>query len=94
MITKYSELPSFIGNISKDDCLFWGGTQNSSTDFIHQRVVFTDYTRLIDSGRALYEFSFDSGGIDAYKDFVYLTIEFRAPNSQSLGSFRFRKYTR
>ncbi len=55
---------------------------------------FTDYTRLIDSGRALYEFSFDSGGIDAYKDFVYLTIEFRAPNSQSLGSFRFRKYTR
>ncbi|CAF1501162.1 unnamed protein product [Rotaria sp. Silwood1] len=90
IVTEYSELPSLIGNISRDDCVFWGGTRNSSIGYLHQRVFFFDYSRLIDTGRALYEFSFDTGGINEYRDYVYLTMEFRAASSQSLMSTRFR----
>ncbi|CAF4641571.1 unnamed protein product [Rotaria sp. Silwood1] len=94
IVTKYSELPSLItGNISIDDCVFWGGTRNNSIGYLHQRVFFFDYSRLIDSGRALYEFSFDTGGINEYNDYVYLTMQFRAASGQSLRSTGFPPIT-
>ncbi len=65
IIKKYSELPSFIGDIRTDDCVFWGRTQHDAENYIHQRVYLYDYRRLIDSGRASYEFLFDYGGINA-----------------------------
>jgi hypothetical protein len=34
IITKYSESPSFIGNVSENDCLLWGEIRNSSKDFL------------------------------------------------------------
>ncbi|CAF1209707.1 unnamed protein product [Rotaria sordida] len=93
IVTKYSELPPLIGNISRDDCVFWGGTRNSSIGYLHQRVFFSDYSRLINSGRALYEFSFDTGGINEYNDHVYLTMQFRAASGQSLISIVFPPMT-
>jgi hypothetical protein len=92
IIKNYSELPSFIGNVSEDDCLLWGEIRNSSKDFLHQRVSLNNYTRLIDSDRASYEFSFDSGGIDAYSDSAYLTMQFRGYNGRPEAGLSLRKY--
>jgi uncharacterized protein YjbI with pentapeptide repeats len=93
IVTDYSKLPSLTGHITRDGCVFWGGTRNSETDYLHQRVYFLDYIRLIDSGHASYQFSFDTGEIDGYNDYVYLRIEFRASTGQTLKLHKFRKYT-
>lgn len=64
----------------------------TNTSFVNVHLVMADfYSRLIDSGRALYEFSFDSGGIDAYSDSVFLTLQFHAHGDQPLDSIALSK---
>jgi uncharacterized protein YjbI with pentapeptide repeats len=91
-VEKYSRFPSFERNYSADDCVFWGGSINNPDGYLHQTVFFDSYTRLIDSGNASYEFSFNAGGIDSFNDSIQLSIGFRAQNGQTMRTHTFRKY--
>ena len=92
IVVRYSSLPSFAENSSVDDCVLWGQTMNNPGISLQQIVYLDNYTRLIDSGNASYEFSFDAGGIDIDEDYVSLTADFRGHHSQLLISHQCRKY--
>ncbi|CAF1352691.1 unnamed protein product [Didymodactylos carnosus] len=68
----------------QEQCCFGGRKENNDDqnldEYLYQQIDVFDYSRLIDSGKAKYNFSAYLGGMEYYNDYAYMDIEFMIKN--------------